>query len=168
MTPSPLTAPCFDPTPIFEFYRGSYGSELLTAAVAQLHVFGHFLEGPLSFDELRQQLELAERPATVLVTALRAFGLLMVDGSGKLDLSELAREHLLPGSPFDVSSYLGLTADSAGVLAMVERLRHGNRPAEAKEQGTAFIYREGLESAMEKETAARAANAWPSPAVLAM
>jgi ubiquinone/menaquinone biosynthesis C-methylase UbiE len=154
VTPSALTAPCFDPTPIFELYRGSYGSELLTAAVAHLQVFGHFLEGPLTFDELRQQLGLAERPAVVLITALRAFGLLTDDGPGKLDLSELAREHLLPGSPFDISGYLGLTADSPGVLAMVERLRT-NKPAAAKEEGTAFIYREGVESAMEKEAAAR-------------
>ena len=154
MTPSPLTAPCFDPTPIFEWYRGSYASELLTAAVAHFQVFGYFLEGPLSFDELRQQLGLAERPAVVLVTALRAFGLLIEDGPGKLDLSETAREHLLPGSPFDISGYVSLTADSPGVLAMVERLR-SNRPAVAKDEGTAFIYREGMESAMEKEAAAR-------------
>src|SRR5439155_17990139 len=101
VTPSALTAPCFDPTPLFELYRGSYATELLTAAVAHFHLFGHFLEGPLSPDELRQRLGLAERPAAVLVTALRAFGLLVEDGPGKLDLSELAREHLLPGSPFD-------------------------------------------------------------------
>ena len=154
MTPSPLTAPCFDPTPIFELYRGSYASELLTAAVAHFQVFGYFLEGPLSFDELRQQLGLAERPAVVLVTAPGAFGLLIEDGPGKLDLSETAREHLLPGSPFDISGYVGLSADSPGVLAMVERLR-SNRPAVAKDEGTAFIYREGMESAMEKEAAAR-------------
>jgi predicted O-methyltransferase YrrM len=154
VTLSPLTAPCFDPTSIFELYRGNYASELLTAAVAHFQVFGYFLEGPLTLDELRRQLVLAERPAVVLVTALRAFGLLIDDGPGKLDLSELAREHLLPGSPFDISGYVGLTADSPGVLAMVERLRT-NRPAAPKDEGTAFIYREGLDSAMEKEAAAR-------------
>jgi predicted O-methyltransferase YrrM len=150
----PLSAPCFDPTPIFELYRGNYATELLTAAVSHLHVFGHFLEEPLSFDELRQRLGLAERPAVVLVTALRAFGLLVEDGPGKLDLSELAREHLLPGSPFDVSGYVGLSADAPGVKGMLERLVT-NRPAIIEDDGTAFIYREGLVSAMEKETAAR-------------
>ncbi len=154
LTATPLTAPCFDPTSIFELYRGSYATELLTAAVAHLQVFGHFVEGPLSFDELREQLELAERPAVVLVTALRAFGLLADDEPGKLGLTELACEHLLPGSPFDVSGYVGLSADSPGVLAMVERLR-SNRPVAAKDEGTAFIYREGQDSAMDKEAAAR-------------
>lgn len=154
MTLPPLSAPCVDPTPIFELYRGSFASELLAAAVVHFQVFGHFLEGPLSADDLRQQLGLAERPATVLITALRAFGLLIDDGPGKLDLSELAREHLLPGSPFDVSGYVALSADSPGVLAMVERLR-SNRPAAPQDEGTAFIYREGVDSAMEKEAAAR-------------
>jgi predicted O-methyltransferase YrrM len=156
VTPSALTAPCFDPTPIFELFRGNYATELLTAAASHLHVFGHFIEGPLTFGELRERLGLAERPAVVLVTALRAFGLLIEDGPGKLDLSELAREHLLPGSPFDVSGYVGLAADSPGVRAMVERLRT-NRPAGAApdEEGAAFIYRRGIESAMEKEAAAR-------------
>jgi ubiquinone/menaquinone biosynthesis C-methylase UbiE len=156
VTPPPLSAPCFDPTPIFELYRGNHATELLAAAVAHFQVFGHLLEGPLSFDDLRQRLGLAERPANVLVTALRAFGLLAEDGPGKLDMSELAREHLLPGSPFDVSGYIGLSADSPAVLATVERLR-SNRPAGAApdEGGAAFIYREGLESAMEQEAAAR-------------
>jgi SAM-dependent methyltransferase len=156
VTPSALTAPCFDPTPIFELFRGSYATELLTAAASHLHVFGHFIEGPLTFGELRERLGLAERPAVVLVTALRAFGLLIEDGPGRLDLSELAREHLLPGSPFDVSGYVGLSADSPGVLALVERLRT-NRPAGAApdEEGAEFIYRQGIESAMENEAAAR-------------
>jgi predicted O-methyltransferase YrrM len=151
-----LLVPRIDPTPIFELFRGNYATELLTAAVAHLNVFGRLAAGPLTFDELRRELGLAERPAVVLVTALRAFGLVVADGQGRLGLSELAREHLTPGSPFDVSDYIGLTADSPGVLAMVERLR-SNRPAGAKpeEPGAAFIYRAGIESAMEEEAAAR-------------
>ena len=87
----------------------------------------------------------------MLLTALRAFGLLVEDGHGRLDLSELAREHLTAGGPFDVSDYVRLAADSPGVLAMVERLRT-NRPAGSapEEAGAAFIYREGVESAMEQ------------------
>jgi predicted O-methyltransferase YrrM len=149
-----LTIPQTDPTPIFEIYRGSYGSELLCAAVAHLHVFEHLAAAPRSFDDLRRQLNLAERPAVVLLTALRAFGLLVVDDKGCLTLSESAREHLLPGGPFAVCDYLGLTADSPGVLAMVERLRT-NRPPGAREEGAAFIYRAGMDSVMEKEADAR-------------
>jgi predicted O-methyltransferase YrrM len=150
-----LTAPPLDPTPIFELFRGNHGTELLTAAVAHFRVFERLGRGPVPAEDLRKDLGLAERPSVVLLTALRAFGLLTEARPGMLELSELAREHLLPGSPFDVSDYIGLAADSPGVVAMVERLRT-NRPAGHRpDEGTAFIYREGLESAMEKEAAAR-------------
>jgi predicted O-methyltransferase YrrM len=150
-----LTSPPLDPTPIFELFRGNYGTELLTAAVAHFRVFERLAHGPTIAEGLRKDLGLAERPFVVLVTALRAFGLLTEPTVGSLELSELARAHLLPGGPFDVSDYVGLAADIPGVVAMVERLR-SNRPAGHRpDEGAAFIYREGLESAMEKEAAAR-------------
>jgi ubiquinone/menaquinone biosynthesis C-methylase UbiE len=156
VTLSALLPPQVDPTPIFEIFRGSYGTELLTAAIAHFNVFGRLIDGPLSFDDLRRELGLAERPAIVLLTALRAFGLLKRDSAGRFDLSELAREHLVAGNAFDLTGYIGLAADSPGVREMVERLR-SNQPAGAKPEtpGAAFIYREGIESAMEHEAAAR-------------
>jgi 2-polyprenyl-3-methyl-5-hydroxy-6-metoxy-1,4-benzoquinol methylase len=155
----PLTAlatPQVDPTPIFEIFRGSYGTELLTAAVAHFNVFGRLAQAPLTFHDLRQALGLAERPANVLTTALRAFDLLASDPQQRLTLTDLSREHLVPGAAFDVSDYVGLAADSPGVRAMVERLR-SNRPAGAEPDaaGAAFIYREGIASAMEQEATAR-------------
>ncbi len=154
-SPPALPAPSVDPTPIFEAFRGNHATELLTAAVAHFNVFGRLAGRPMSPDELRRDLGLAERPAVVLLTALRAMWLLTADAGGRLDLTALAREHLVPGGPFDVSDYVGLAADSPGVREMVERLRT-NRPAGAKdEKGAAFIYREGIESAMEHEATAR-------------
>jgi O-methyltransferase domain len=156
VNPTALVAPTLDPTPIFELFRGSYATELLTAAVAHFDVFSRFRDGAATIEEVRGRMGLAERPAVVLFTALRAFGLLVDTKDGRLQLSPLAREHLLPGGEFDVSDYIGLAADSPGVKEMVERLR-SNRPAGATtpEQGAAFIYRDGIESAMEQESAAR-------------
>jgi predicted O-methyltransferase YrrM len=152
---SAIDVPETDPTPIFELFRGNHATELLTAAVAHLGVFRHFLLGPIVEADLRSRLRLEERAATVLVTGLKAFGLVVDSGFGRIDLSATARDHLLPGAAFDVSDYIGLAADSPGVLAMVERLRT-NRPAAAKpDEGAAFIYREGIDSAMEQEAAAR-------------
>jgi hypothetical protein len=151
-----LSNPQVDPTPIFEIFRGSYGTELLTAAVAHFNVFGRLAQAPLTFDDLRQALDLAERPANVLFTALRASGLLTADAQQRLTLTDLSREHLVPGTAFDLSDYVGLAADSPGVHAMVERLRT-NRPAGAEPDaaGAAYIYREGVASAMEQEATAR-------------
>ncbi len=151
-----MVSPTFDPTPIFEVFRGNHGTELLTAAVAHFGVFEKLARGPMAFDELRRELGLAERPAVVLVTALRAFGLVADDAEGRIGPTELARDHLTPRAYFDVSGYLGLAAESPGVVEMVERLRT-NRPAgaAADEGGAAFIFKEGIESAMEAEASAR-------------
>jgi ubiquinone/menaquinone biosynthesis C-methylase UbiE len=110
----------------------------------------------LTLDELGRELGLAGRPTTVMVTALRAMGLLVADCSDRLQLSELAREHLDPSSPFDMSGYIGFAANSPGVLEMVERLRT-NRPGGTKpgEPGAIHIYRQGVKSAMENEKTAR-------------
>ncbi|HZT83242.1 MAG TPA: methyltransferase, partial [Gemmataceae bacterium] len=153
-TPSALTPPRLDPTPIFEAFRGCYATELLTAAVAHFDLFAVLAAGPLPFEELRGRLGLAERPAVVLLTALRAMGLVEKHPDGRLGPSPLARDHLCPGGPFNVADYIGLAADSPGVREMVERLRT-NRPAAARDEGAAFIYREGLDSAMEREASAR-------------
>ena len=156
MTHPPMVSPMLDPTSIFEVFRGNHGTELLTAAVAHFRVFDRLAHGPMGFAELRRDLGLAERPAVVLVTALRAFGLLLDDEDGRIGLTELARDHLTPGSYFDVSGYVGLASGSPGVIEMVERLRT-NRPAGSAndEEGAAFIFKEGIESAMESEASAR-------------
>jgi hypothetical protein len=153
---APLTSPPLDPSPLFELYRGNHATELLTAAVAHFDLFRRLASEPLSPEQLRRRLDLAERPCVVLTTALRAMQLLTLDDRGRLALTPLSAGFLAPGRPFDVSGYVGLAADSPGVLALVERLRT-NRPAGAEPEGggAAFIYREGLESAMEQEAAAR-------------
>jgi predicted O-methyltransferase YrrM len=143
-----------DPAHIIELFRGNYATELLVAAVAHLKVFEHLSGGALSFNNLRRKMGLAERPAAVLLTALRAMGLLKKDEDSRVCLTAIANEHLA-GGPFDMCDYIGLGAQSPGVLEMLERL-NTNRPANADAAaGAAFIYREGIESAMEKEGQAR-------------
>jgi len=147
-----LERPITDPTPIFELFRGAPATELLTAAVAHLHVFERLAAGPKSFEEISVELQLAPRPAVVLFTALRAMRLLETDEAGRLALSPTAREHLLPDGPFFVGDYVGLAAEAPGVLRMAELLRN-NGPQRREE--TAFIYRKGTETAMEAEASAR-------------
>jgi len=156
MSPSPLIAPAIDPTPIFEAFRGNHATELLTAAVAHLNVFGRLAGGAAPSEALRHELGLSERAAVVLFTSLKAMGLIEGDAQDRLAVTPLAREHLTPGGEFYVGDYIGLAAGAPGVLAMVERLR-SSRPAGAEpgEVGAAFIYREGIRSAMDQEESAR-------------
>ena len=155
MPRSAMEPPEVDPTPIFEHFRGSYGTELLTVAVAHFKLFDQLADQPKSFDQLRQDLELESRPAVVLFTALRAMGMLQTDDQERLALTALSREHLLSQTYFKVNDYVGLAGNSPGVLEMVKRLS-SNKPAGAdQEEGAAFIYRDGMESAMEAEASAR-------------
>jgi ubiquinone/menaquinone biosynthesis C-methylase UbiE len=154
MTLPALRFPIIDPTPIFELFRGAYATELLTAAVAHFGVFALLEKQPLPMASLRQALQLEERPAHVLITALRAMQL-VEEQAGLLQLTPLAKEHLIAGTPFDVGDYLSLAAQSPGVLAMVECLRT-NRPLNSDNTaGAAFIYRDGIASAMEQSETAR-------------
>lgn len=167
-------APDVDPTPIFEIFRGAYATELLTVAVAHLPIFEQLAVGPMSELEVAARLQLAARPMTVLSTALAAMGLLARDGLGNLALTPLASEHLLRGGPFYIGDYIGLAADSAGVIALRDCLK-SNRPVgsaaeedaasstaagafaptQTTDKGTAFIYRPDSSSAMEDTGAAR-------------
>lgn len=156
MSTAPLMSPTTDPTPIFEFFRGSYGTELLTAAVVEFDLFRRLVDCSKTLDELRTEMGLQRRPAVVLVTALRAMGLLAADADERLSLTPLSFEHLVPQTEFDVSGYIALAGGSPGVREMIERLKT-NRPAGVSDsaEGTAFIYREGIESAMDAEASAR-------------
>lgn len=151
-----LHPPPIDPTAIFELFRGSYGTELLTAAVAHFDMFTKLSSSPKTFDALRAELNLAPRPMNVLVTALRAMRLLRQDEEGRLQLTPLSRQHLPAGSSYDVGGYIGLAASSPGVVEMVERLRSNTpRGLDLNEDGTAFIYQAGVPSAMEQTALAR-------------
>ena len=151
-----LCEPALDPAPLFDLFRGNLATELLTAAVVHFRVFALFAGGPVSGETVRNRLGLEHRPWVVLLTALRTMGLACEPQPGLLDLTPLGRAFLVPGNPFDIGGYFSLAGDSPGVLAMVERLR-ANKPAKAadEDKGAAFIYRAGLESAMEEEAAAR-------------
>ena len=150
---SAITPPPSDPTKIFEYFRGCHATELLTAAVAHFDIFGRLSTGVMSEEELARALQLEDRPAVVLFTALRAMGLLKIV-DGKLSPTELAANHLLPGGDYDVGNYVGLAATSPGVLQMVQLLRT-NRPMNSDGDGAAFIYRDGIKSAMEAAQSAR-------------
>src|SRR6185295_4203803 len=103
MSHSALMPPTTDPTSIFEHFRGHYATELLTVAVCHFDIFGRLERAPRSVRELAHDLSLHDRPAIVLTTALRAMGLLdKKNSTDLLTLTNLAREHLLPGGTFDV------------------------------------------------------------------
>jgi len=155
----PLPLPTTDPTAIFDAFRGICATEILAVAVAHFDVFSLFAQGPIGLGTFAQQLEIAPRPATVFLTALSALSTVARQPDGRFALTPVAREHLVPGEPFYVGDYLAQAAEAPDVLALVERLR-SNQPLGATDgdpddEGTAFIYREGVRSAMDAAETAR-------------
>lgn len=156
MTDAPSSTPRTDPAGIFDLHRGSYATALLTAAVSEFKLFDRLAADPRDEAELLRELQLTPRAGNVLLVAMKAMDLLKGDPGGPVMLSDLGREHLVHGAEFDISDYVAQAHASEAVREMVERLRT-DRPAGHKpdEQGVAFIYREGMPSAMEQEAAAR-------------
>lgn len=153
--PLQLLAPESDPAPIFEIFRGNYAMELLTAAVAHFGVFDRLAAGPLTACELQAATGLGQRQFCVLLTGLKALKLLE-ECESRVQPTPLAREHLTPGQPLDVSDYIRLGAQSPGVLALVEHMRTSKLAGAAKDDDRAvFIYKDGLDSAMEDDAPAR-------------
>jgi hypothetical protein len=150
-----IPIPSTDPAPIFESYRAVYATALLTAAVGEFDLFRRLAASPKTEDQIATELGLSARAMNVLVVALRAMKLLNSDGTGRVALTDLSREHLTGGT-FDISDYVKQAVDTPAVRDLVERLR-SNRPAGAapQEQGVGWIYRDGMKSAMEQEAAAQ-------------
>ena len=130
--------------------------ELLTAAVAHFGIFDELAGGPITASELRAATQLGERQFTVLLTGLKALQL-VIERDGRLQTTPIAREHLSPGQPLDVTDYIRLGAKAPGVLALVREHMRKNKPAGmAKDDDrAAFIFRDGLESAVEEDASAR-------------
>src|SRR5687768_2973014 len=102
---SPAT-PQHDTTTFLDEFRAAHLSHLLVAAVTEFDVGSALTAGPLSFTDLCERLELADRPAIVLLTALRSMGLIDVDDENRLALTPYGREKLSPESPFHLRGYI--------------------------------------------------------------
>ncbi|WP_080055122.1 methyltransferase [Spirosoma aerolatum] len=125
-----------DLAPITRHLRAMFGSRLLIAAVHHLPVFEELGTESLSIEALRTRLNLAERPAMVLFPALCAMDLLAFDQQGRLYITELGKYVTQANTP-NLTGYLGLEKDDAGVLEMAARLRNDG-PLEAGE-GISFV-----------------------------
>ena len=155
MSETQTLGPKTDPALIFEHYRGIYATALLTAGVVEFDVFGRLADGPRDERELVAELRLTPRAGNVLLVALRAMGLLVNEGN-RVGLTEMGREHLVKGDPFDVSDYVSQAADNPAVREIIGFLKSSRPKGEQpQEQGVGFIYRDGITSAMEQEATAR-------------
>ena len=102
----PMVCPKIDPAAIFELFRGNYATELLTASVVHFNLFEEIALNQVGSESLRAKLGLERRAWVVLITGLKASGLLL-ENNGNLTLSEIAKSTLLKDSRHSIASYIG-------------------------------------------------------------
>jgi hypothetical protein len=123
-----MNVPQHDTTRFLDDFRTAQISHLLTAAVSRFDVGQALSDGPLDYQTLRADLGLADRSASVLLTALRSIDLIEVTDAGLVQLTDYGREKMSPASEFHLRGYIGLGAFSADVQQMISCLEH-DRPA---------------------------------------
>lgn len=126
-----------DATRFLDEFRTGQISNLLTVAVCGFDVGGALQDGPMEYELLKQELGLAERPAIVLLTALRSIDLITLNSANHIELTDYGREKMSPQSPFHLRGYIGLGAFSGDVQNMLQCLKH-DKPA----GDISFVYHE--------------------------
>ena len=144
-----LSTPTTDPTAALDLFEQQYAALILTAALEHFRLFDRLAERPQSGEVLQAELGLTPRASIVLLTALRAMGLIVTGPDGLLRPSALAIEHLCEKSPFGTGRYLKLRGRTPEVVSFVDRLRKNT-------MGDYYIHQRGKPSMMDNATRCRA------------
>ena len=128
MTPMDLTcAPKTDPTEIYRYRDGLYAVDLLITAIVQLDFFTWLSKHPADKPTICRTLEITERPTDVMLTLFTAIGLVQGE-QGVFRVTELAREHVVQGSPWFLGAYYASLKDRPVCQDLLTVLRTG-KPA---------------------------------------
>ena len=111
-----------DPLRIYRYRDGLYAVDLLIAAIVQLDFFSWLAANPADKATICRELQLAERPADVMLTLFTANGFVRQE-NGVFHVTEVAREHLVRGSPWFLGPYFGSLKDRPVALDMLKVLR---------------------------------------------
>lgn len=127
-TPDLTATPFTDPTPLYRLRDGLHAADLLIVALVHLDLFSWISsQGPDGTTEkaIVDHFKLAPRMADVLITLLRAQGLLRGAPGGPLLLTPLAGEHMVAQSPWCLQPYFAPLHNRPGVLDLLEIMRTG-------------------------------------------
>jgi SAM-dependent methyltransferase len=123
----PTSGPATDPSDLIGLRDGIYADDLVIAAVSWLDFFTWLSENPSDSENICRSLDLAPRPLDVMLTLLASMGLVRNDG-GVYRTTELAREHLVKGSPWDLGPFYSSQKDRPPCRDLLRVMKTG-RPA---------------------------------------
>jgi 3-hydroxy-5-methyl-1-naphthoate 3-O-methyltransferase len=127
---SPVTLPApphTDPSPLYRGRDELYAEDMLIAALRGFDFFTWLDAHPASVPDIARQFGFHERPVDVMTTLFVARGLLARSGS-QLELTPLAREHLVASSPWFLGPYFPRVSDRPIAQDLIEILR-SDKPA---------------------------------------
>src|SRR4051812_30532180 len=105
MNPLDLTLqPKTDPVDVYRYRDGLYAVDLLSAAITGLDFFTWLSKNPSDKQSICKQFEIVERPADAMLTLFAAMGFVQNKGA-VFHVTEVAREHLVAGSPWYMGPY---------------------------------------------------------------
>jgi hypothetical protein len=116
--------PINDPIQLLRYRESIFAPDLLIAAAGWLDFFTWLSHNPSNIEEICGSLELADRPADVMLTLFSAMGLVMNEG-GTFHLTDLAEEFLVKDSPWDLGPYLASLKNRPVCREMFKVLRTG-------------------------------------------
>ena len=114
-----------DPVQYLRLRDSVYACDLLTAVISEFDFFNRFGNRQLDFLEIAADFSIAERPLDVLLTFLKARGLLVLD-ENKFSLTSAACRFFNSQSESDLNAYFKSLAKRPQVLEAVQVLRSGN------------------------------------------
>ncbi len=111
MTPLDLTrTPNTDPTEIYRYRDGLHAVDLLITGIVRLDFFTWLSRNPSNKAAICRALEIADRPTDVMLTLFTAMGLIETE-EGVFCVTELAQEHLVKDSPWNLAPYYASLKD---------------------------------------------------------
>ncbi len=122
--PDLTIAPQTDPIEIYRLRDGIYATDLLGAALVYFDFFTWLAEHPSDKGTICRELQIVERPTDVMLTLFAALGLVEAR-EGIFHVTELAREHLVKGSPWFIGPYYASLKDRPVCQDYVTVLRTG-------------------------------------------
>lgn len=111
-----------DPTSVYRWRDGLYAADLLTCALVHLDLFSWMDSQRVTKEEICKQFSIAERPTDVMLTLFVAMGYLVRRGEA-VELTEVAREHLVKSSPYFLGPYYASLKDRPVCKDFLEVLR---------------------------------------------
>jgi hypothetical protein len=116
--------PKTDPTSLIRLRDSIYATDLLITAIGHYNFFSWLNENPSDFETTIKKLNLASRPADVMLTYFTALGLIEKKNN-QFYTTEYSKEHLIDNAEWNLIPYFSTQTERPIVKKMLEVLKSG-------------------------------------------